>query len=675
MRFFLSLLLLMISMALYAIKPLETQDDVRFLHLEWLDKSIDPAKDFYSYANGGWQKTHPIPAAYSSWDHFSVLSISNQKLIKKILETSAYHSHLAKGSIQQKIGDFYFSGMDEKTINRLGVKPLLPEFKRIENVKSLNDLQNEIAHLQWMGADPIFEFGQMQDFVNSDQVIGVASQGGLSLPDKDYYLKSDKKFQDIRQAYLHHVTNMFKLIGDADSIAQNEANTVLKIETDFAKASLSRVEMRDPRTIYHPTTLAELEKLTPNFSWNTYFKNLNHPEIKNINLATPLFFKNLNTELTQVSIPEWKIYLRWHLLNSFAGALSQPFVDEEFRMSATLNGAKKLLPRWQRVISAEEGALGFAIGKIYVEKYFPASSKHKVEEMIHNIRQELLADLHQLNWMSPATRDAAIIKLSLMSDRVGYPDKWRDYSTLSISRNSYIDNIFHTNEFMFKRELNKIGKPVDKTEWDMTPQTINAYYDTSMNQLNIPAGILQPPFFDPKAPDAINYGGIGFVIGHEMTHGFDDEGSQFDGHGNLHNWWTKEDSQKFHATTDKIANQFSHFTVNGNLHVQGKLVLGEATADLGGLTLAYRALHHSLHNMQPKTIAGYSLDQQFFLSAAHVWANNIRSEELTRHVLTDPHPPAICRVNGTFANMPQFRFAYHLKNNSEMIAIDPPVIW
>ena len=644
------------------------------LHLDWLDKSGDPSKDFFSYANGGWQKQNPIPAAYSRWGTFAVLSKQNQDVIKQILEDSAKAKN-APGSTEQKVGDFYAAGMDEQAVDAAGIKPLQSEFDAINAIKDQAGLQKEMAHLHMIGVDVMFNFGQMQDFKDSSKVIGAAFQGGLGLPDRDYYLKDDAKFKQVRDAYVTHVTNTFKLLGDAPDKAAAEAKTVMGMETSLAQASMSRVDERTPTNIYHPMTMQELSAATPDISWQGYFAAVGHPELQGINLAMPDFFKALDSAMAKTSLDDWKTYLRWHTLNAFAPYLSKPFVDEDFAMRSALTGAKELLPRWQRVVSTEDEALGFAMGKLFVEKKFPPSSKQAVVDILHGIRGALKDDLSTLAWMSPDTRKAAAVKLDLMAERIGYPDKWRDYAALEVKRDSYVQNVMRANEFLQKRELNKIGKPVDKEEWDMTPQTVNAYYDPSMNNINFPAGILQPPFFDPSAPAAVNYGALGFVMGHEMTHGFDDQGAQFDGHGNLKNWWTPDDLKKFQVATDCISDHFSQYTVDGGLHVQGKLITGEATADLGGLTLAFRAFHASKAYKDAKTIDGFTPDQQFFLGAAHVWAMNIRPEESRRLVTIDPHPPGIYRVNGTMANMPQFQQAFQVADGSPMVNKDRCVIW
>ena len=644
------------------------------LHQSWLDKQASPAQSFFQYANGGWQKRNPIPPAYSSWGTFNILQVHNEKVTRQLIQDAA-KAHAPDGSTEQKVGDFYASGMDEKLIERVGVGPLSPELDSIAGIGSLSDLQKEVAHLQMIGVDAMFGFGEMEDFKNSSMIIGAAAQGGLGLPDRDYYLKQDAKFKQIRTEYVAHVARTFQLLGDGKEQAAREAQTVMTIETGLAQASMSRIDERNPHAIYHVMNVVDLDRSTPNFSWAVYFRDMGHPEIRSINLMMPQFFGALGKDLRSVPLDQWKVYLRWRLIDAFAPYLSKPFVDENFKMVSAVTGAQKLLPRWQRVVGAENDALGFAIGKLYVEKEFPPSSKAAVLAILHNVRAALRDDLATLSWMTPATRKAAIVKLDMMGERIGYPDKWRDYSSLRIDRGPYVLNVMRANEFEQKREMNKIGKPVDLNEWYMTPQTVNAYYDPSMNNINFPAGILQPPFFDPQAPVAVNYGAVGWVMGHEMTHGFDDKGAQFDGHGNLKNWWAPQDAKRFHAATSCISDQFSGYTVDGGLHVQGKLVTGEETADLGGLTLAWRAFHASSAYKDAKTIDGFTPDQQFFLGAAHVWASSIRPAEARRRVTIDPHAPDSDRVNGTLVNMPQFQEAFHIPAGSPMVNPHRCVIW
>ncbi|WP_419420375.1 M13 family metallopeptidase [Legionella sp. D16C41] len=654
--------------------PPEDTASAQALRLNWLDKSIAPGENFFSYANGTWQKDNPIPPEYASWSTFNILQLGIQNKIHQMLIKAAADKQAVPGSIEQKIGDFYYSGMDIKAINELGFKPLQPFIDHINNIKNMASLQAVITELQLIGVDALFNFSSMTDYKNSKQMIAAALQGGLGLPDRDYYLKDDPKFKAIRDAYVKHIARLFELVGDEPAIAEREAMVVMDIETALAKVSMSQVQQRNIKATFNIKSRKQLEQLTPNFSWPTYFKALNLPNIQSINVAMPDFFIGMNNLLTKVSLDNWKIYLRWHLLDGFAPYLSQPFIDEDFHMTTVLSGAQKLLPRWKRVVNTESSLLGFAIGKLYVKEYFSEKSKVEVLAILHNIRQVLQTDLQTLSWMTPATRKAALEKLSLMEERVGYPNKWRDYSKLKIDRGPYVLNVIRGNQFLIKRDLNKIDKPVDRDEWGMTPQTINAYYDPSMNNINIPAGILQPPFFDPNAPAAVNYGSIGFVMGHEITHGFDDQGAQFDGHGNLKNWWSPEDLKRFQQATQCIIKQYSSYKVDG-LAVQGDLVVGEATADLGGVLLAYLAYHHSKDYQQAKTIAGFTPDQQFFLGVAHVWATNIRTEQLRNLLTTDPHPPAVYRVNGPLANIEQFAKTFNVSKPSPMINNDRCIIW
>ncbi|WP_028388845.1 M13 family metallopeptidase [Legionella fairfieldensis] len=678
MRFFFMAFMAIIGIAspvLTTIAAVSETNSPAGLNLDWRDLTVSPGHNFYAYANGNWQKQNPVPPDYAIWSSFNVLQEKVQIIIHQMLIAAANDKNAVPGSIEQKVGDFYYSGMDEVTINKLGVEPLQPEFDRIAALKNTVDMQKLIPHLHLLGVNALFGFSSMQDFKDSQEMIGAAIQGGLGLPDRDYYLKDDIKFQQIRTAYVQHIAKMFELLGDSADEAAREAATVMTIETTLAKASMSQTDQRDPHAIYHMMDLQQLAKITPDFSWPRYLEGMGQSSLKRLNLAMPAFFKSLNEQLKKVPLADWKTYLRWHLVDTFASYLSQPFVDQNFHMNSVLTGTEKLLPRWKRVVSTENSALGFAIGKLYVEQYFPPASKQAAIEILRTIRQALHKDLQTLSWMTPATRQAALKKLALMEERIGYPDKWRDYSTLKIDRGPYVLNVSRASEFLVKRDLNKIGKPIDRSEWAMPPQTINAYYDPSMNNLNIPAGILQPPFFDPTAPAAVNYGAIGFVMGHEMTHGFDDQGAQFDGEGNLKNWWTAVDLKKFKEATACIIEQFSNYKVDGDLPVQGKLVVGEATADLGGLTLAYHAFHASRFYKDAKTIASLTPDQQFFLGAAHVWAANIRPAQARNLVTTDPHPPMLYRVNGTLANMPQFQTAFNIVAPSPMINKKRCVIW
>lgn len=641
------------------------------LHLNWNDPHIAITDDFYTYANGNWQKNNPIPKEYGSWSAFSILQEKNLHRLHDLVKQAAT-THAQPGSIEQKVGDFYASGMDTTQINKLGVTPLADEFQRIDALQGLQDLPKALAHLHLIGVNALFSFGSMQDFKDSTQDIAAIAQGGLSLPNRDYYLQD--RFAAIREAFVQHVYRSLKLLGEPEATALRDAQTVMRLETALAKASLSPIEQRDPLAIYHMIPLHQLDSSV--FSWPTYLQALGLVTLPaQVNLSMPRFIQALQQDLNTTPFADWKVYLRWHLLSDYASFLSTPFVQEQFKMRAVLSGTQRILPRWKQVLAAENQSLGFALGELYTQHYFSPKAKENVTRMVNNIRHVLEDDLKTLSWMEPVTRRAALKKLAMMDVRVGYPKKNIDYTSLVINRGPYALNILRANVFWAHHELAKIGKPVDRDEWEMTPQTINAYYDPSMNSINLPSGILQPPFYDEQAPDAVNYGGIGFVIGHEITHGFDDQGAQFDGHGNLHDWWTPHDLATFKAATRCVSEQFSGFRVNGTLPVQGPLVVGEATADLGGVTLAYRALQATPGWKTAKTLLGLTPAQQFFLSAAHVWATNIRPEQAAQYISADPHPPAQFRINGTFANMPAFQEAFHLKPDSLMVKKERCHIW
>ncbi len=577
-----------------------------------LDKACKPCDDFYHFAMGGWMKANPIPPEYSIWGSFSQLADRNQKNLRETLEAAA-SAKTAPGASEQKIGDFYASCMDTTSIDAAGAKPIEPELTQIAAIQMLADLQSETERLHSKGVGVLFRFSSTQDAKESSQVIGAAFQGGLGLPEREYYLKQDEKSQKLREEYSKHVANMFVLLGDSANAAGQEAATVLKIETALATASMKNTDLRDPDKTYHKMTLADLKPLTPNFSWEAYFKAAGHPELKEINVGQPDFFKALDTQLTATPIADWKTYLRWHLVNSAAPELSEKFVAEDFDFRGkTLTGAKEIQPRWKRCVQATDRNLGEALGQVYVQKYFPPAAKARALEMVRNLLAALRDDLQTLPWMGPETRAQATAKLEAFAVKIGYTDKWRDYSVLKIDRRSYAENVVRAAEFDFARRLNKIGKPVDRTEWGMTPPTVNAYNNSNMNEIVFPAGIMQPPFYDPKADDAVNYGGMGAVIGHEITHGFDDHGSKFDGKGNLKDWWTPEDLKNFNARAKCVSDQFDGYVVDGDLHENGKLVLGESIADLGGLAIAYAAYEKSLQGRpRPPDRDGFPPEQRF----------------------------------------------------------------
>jgi putative endopeptidase len=641
-----------------------------------IDKTCKPCDDFYQFAMGGWMKSNPIPPEYPSWGTFAQLADKNQQNLRLILD-DAVKAKAAPDSNEQKIGDFYASCMDTAAIEAAGTNPLQGELARIADLKNIADLPVVMEYLHSRGIGGFFRFNSTQDAKDSTQVIGAAFQGGLGLPEREYYLKEDDKSKQLREAYLKHVAKMLELLGDSADQSAVEASTVLRIETAMAAASMKNTDLRDPDKTYHKRMLTDLKTLTPNFSWEAYFKALGHPELKEINVGQPDFFKALDAQLTATPLDDWKTYLRWHLVHSAAPGLPEKFVAEDFDFSGkTLTGAKEIQPRWKRCVQATDRVLGEALGQVYVQKHFPPEAKARALEMVHNLIAALRDDLQTLPWMGPETRAQATAKLAAFALKIGYTDKWRDYSALKIDRRSYGENQLRGAEFDFARRLNKIGKPVDRTEWGMTPPTVNAYNNSSMNEIVFPAGIMQPPFYDPKADDAVNYGGMGAVIGHEITHGFDDHGSKFDSKGNRNDWWKPEDLKNFNERTGCVSDQFDGYVVDGDLHQNGKLVLGESIADLGGLTIAYAAYEKSLAGKpRPSDKDRFTPEQRLFLGWAQVWGANQRIEYARLMANTNPHPLPRFRANGPLSNMAEFAKAFGCKKGEPMVREQTCKIW
>lgn len=644
-------------------------DDHRGFDVSNLDTSVSACTNFFQYANGGWLAKNPIPAAYASWGRFNELADKNQEQLRVILEDAGKNAKAGKGSNEQKIGDFYATCMDEAGIEAAGLTPLEPELKQIEEIKDQASLQAEVARLHSQGARAMFRFGSAQDFKKSTQVIAQVFQGGLSLPDRDYYLKTDDDSKKIHDKYVLHVAKMLELAGDDPATARGSADNINALETKLAEASMKRDQTRNPDNIYHKMTVAQLKELAPNFNWDSYLKNIGLPNVTDVNVGQPDFVKALNSQLVDTPLNDWKVYLRWHLLNASARALPKKFVDEDFDFnSRVLTGTKEQLPRWKRCVAATDNSLGEALGQVYVQKHFSSEGKARAKQMVENLISALREDLATLSWMDDTTRKRATAKLEAFNRKIGYPDQWRDYSALQVTRKSYLENLAAAQRFEANRQLGKIGKPVNRGEWGMTPPTVNAYYNPSMNEIVFPAGILQPPFYDPNADDAINYGGIGGVIGHEMSHGFDDSGAKFDAEGNLANWWSEADLKSFKERSQCVVDQFNGYEVQPGLNQNGKLVVGESIGDLGGLAISYAAFKKSLEGKpRPANIDGFTPEQRFFLGWAQVWAQNSRPEFERLLVNTNPHPVGRFRVIGPLSNMPAFAEAYQCKAGDPMV--------
>ena len=640
------------------------------------DSTVDACVDFYQYACGTWLAKNPIPPDRPEWARFDELEERNLAILRDILQKAAVNSP-KRSAVEQKIGDYYAACMDEAAIEKKGTEPIKPELDRIAALADKDALPEEVARLQREGAGVLFLFTSQQDFKNANSMTALADQGGLGLPERDYYLKDDQKSVETRQKYLEHVTKMFQLLGDSQERAAARAQVVMSIETALATGSLDVVARRDPARIYHKTRREELEaSLDPSFGWARYLKAIDAPPIENLNVAVPEFFKALDSLINTTSLDDWKTYLTWHLVHAEAPLLSSAFVKENFDFYGRfLTGAQELRPRWKRCVQFVDGDLGEALGQKYVERTFGAEGKERTLRMVHTIENEMGRDLMALDWMSPATKQKAIEKLHAITNKIGYPDKWRDYSSVKIVRNDAVGNDERATDFEFKRQLDKIGKPVDHTEWQMTPPTVNAYYDPQMNDINFPAGILQPPMFDKNADDAVNLGAIGSIIGHELTHGFDDEGRQFDAKGNLRDWWTAQDAAAFEKRAGCLVDEYSSFKAVDNVKVNGKLTLGENTADSGGLRLAYMALIGDLAAKTLPKADGFTAVQRFFLAYAQSNCQNESDELLRLGAQTDPHSPPKFRVNGIVQNMPEFQTAFGCRLGQPMVRKPACRVW
>ena len=638
------------------------------LDLTSMDKAVDPCVDFYAYSCGGWQKANPIPPDQTSWSVYGKLYQDNLQFLRGILEQAAA-TKTGRNEVTREIGDFYGACMNESLVNQRGLDAIRPQLKSIDGLQKANQIGPLTAAIVLpFGGSLLFDSGSTQDPDDSEKVIADLGEGGLGLPDRDYYTKPDAKSVEIRARYLVHVQKVFELLGEKPDAAKAHADVVMRMETAMAKASWTRVEKRNPYNLKDKLNLAGLEQLAPAFNWPVYYREAKFPQFEIVNVESPKFYKQVDDLLKSESLDNWKAYLRFHLADSYSRFLSQSFIDENFNFySAYLRGAKEQQPRWRRCVQYTDYNLGEALGQAYVAKVFSPELKAQALDMVTRIEDAMRVRVQQLDWMSDTTKKQAIVKLDRMRNKIGYPDKWRDYSAIRLTPDDFAGDIERAGAFEQHRQINKIGKPVDHGEWDMSAATVNAYYNPQMNDINFPAGVLQPPLFDLRIDLAPNYGNTGGTIGHELTHAFDDEGSQFDAGGNLKNWWTEEDRKNFDARTQCVNDQYSSYVAVDDVHINGKLTLGENVADLGGEILGYMAWQAKTAGLDLKPIDGLTPEQRFFIGFAQWDCSNMRPEDLRVRAATDPHAPGRYRINGVVANMPEFQKAFSCKAGQPMV--------
>ncbi len=630
-----------------------------------MDLSVKAGDNFYLYANGNWLKKNPVPASKTSWGSFNVLREESSQRLRTLLEEAAKAPK--KDRLTQMVGDFYRSGMDSATIEARGYQPIKPELDRLAALNNKQQVVDEIATLRTKGmASPLFSMFVGQDRKNVNQYMVQLGQGGTTLPDRDYYLREDGRSAAIRKAYRDHLEKMFALVGENAATAAYNADAVIRLETALANAQMSRVEMRDPYKTYNKFSVKELSAQTPGLNWAELVPKMKVGTADSILVTNPAFLKTADILLTALSLQDWKAYLRWNVLKNAAPYLSTAFVNENFRLSQVLTGQKEQTPRWQRISGLADNQMGELLGQLYVQRYFKGEAKNRMQEMVKNLQQTFASRIQQLDWMSEATKKRALEKLNAFAKKIAYPDKWKTYEGVSINSNDFLGNLRSASVWSYNYMTARLGKPVDRTEWGMTPPTINAYYNPVNNEIAFPAGILQFPFFDFGADDAVIYGGIGAVIGHEMTHGFDDQGAQYGASGNLENWWTKEDEARFKEKAAQVVAQYNSYTVLDTLHVNGRLTLGENIADIGGLSIAYDAFTKTAQFKEGKKIDGFTPAQRFFLSWAQIWRNNMLPEAMAQQILTDPHSPGMYRTNGAVVNMDAWYTAFNVQPGDKL---------
>ena len=639
-----------------------------------MNRSVDPCTDFYQYACGNWIAKNPLPADRSRWGRFTELSEHNEKVLLDILQGAAVVKP-GRSALDQKIGDAYAACMDTAAINKRGIAPVKPELDRINAMQERSDVVDELIRLHRLGIGVVFSFGARPDAKNSAQTIANLGQGGLSLPDREYYLKTDAKSVEIRQRFVQHVQKMYELAGDSAAAAEAKAKLVMEVENVLAKDSIDRVSLRDPNKSYHMLSKSELMALTGTFPWDQYFTGVGSPAFEKLNVAQPEFFRQIAADLGDEPLEGWRAYFGYHVLRATASILSQPFEDESFDFwGRYLTGAKEQRPRAARCVATVDRQLGDLLGEKYVELAFGADAKRQINQMVEALETAMAQDIHTLPWMTEETKKAAVAKLKAITNNIGAPKKWRDYSKVTIARDDFFGNATRATEAALDQRIEKIGKPTDKTEWMMTTPTVNAFYSPQNNTINFPAGILQTPFFDPRRDMAFNYGGAGVVIGHEMTHGFDDQGRKFDGDGNLRDWWTPADGAEFDKRAACIANEYSGFTAVDDVKLNGRLTLGENTADNGGLRIALMALENTLKDKK-EVLDGFTPEQRFFLGFAQIWCENMAPQESRTRAMTDPHSPGRYRVNGTLQNSPEFQKAFSCKAGQPMVSANACRVW